>query len=82
MAAAIDQLVKDVAAEDQVVDGAIVLINGFGKRLNDGIAAALAGGATAAEMASLTTLSTDIQVKTTALAGAVLANTPAAPVTP
>jgi len=78
MAAAIDALVADVAAEDTVVDSAIALINGFSKRLSDGIAAALAGGATAAELAPLTALDTDLKAKTQALADAVKQNTPAA----
>lgn len=72
---AIDQLVADVTAEDSVVDSAIALINGFAQRLADGIAAALAGGATAAELAPLSALSTDVQAKTQALAAAVAANT-------
>ncbi len=77
--ASIDALVAAVAAEDTVADSIIALVNGFSQRLADGIAAALAGGATAAELAPLTALSTDVQTKTAAMAAAVTANTPAAP---
>jgi hypothetical protein len=79
MAASIDQLVTDVKAEDTVVDSAVLLINGFQQRLKDGIAAALAGGATAAELSVLSTLSTDIQAKSKALSDAIVANTPVVP---
>ncbi len=67
----IDQLTADVAAENDVVDSAIVLLNGIKKRVDDGIAAARAG-----DFAALTKLSTDIENKTTALADAVSLNTP------
>ncbi len=73
---AIDQLVADVAAENTVIDSAIALIEGFQQRLADAIAAAMQGGATAAELAPLTTLSNDIKAKSQALSDAVVANTP------
>lgn len=76
MAASVDALVTTVAALDTVVDSAVALINGFSQRLTDAINAALAGGATAAELAPLTALNTDLQNKKQALADAVAANTP------
>ena len=79
MAQSSDDLITAVAQEDAVIDSAIVLINGFAKRLADGIAAALQGGATAAELAPLTALSADIQAKSKALSDAVVANTPTPP---
>ena len=75
----IDDLVAAVAAEDTVIDSAIELINGFSQRLADGIAAALAGGATAEELAPLTALKTDVDAKAAALSAAVTANTPTPP---
>ncbi len=74
----IDDLVDSVTAEDAVIDSAIELINGFSQRLQDGIAKALAGGATAAQLETLTTLKSDVDAKKQALADAVVANTPAA----
>ena len=76
MAKSVDDLVASVAAEDAVVDSAVLLLNGITQRIADAIAAALAGGATAAELAPLTTLNADIQAKTAALSAAVAANTP------
>ncbi len=68
-------LVAAVAAENTVISGAIVLINGFSQRLADGIAAALAGGASAADLAPLTDLKADIDAHAKALGDAVQANT-------
>lgn len=79
MAQSVDALVAAIAAEDTVIDSAVTLINGFAGQLKAAIAAALAGGATAAELAPLSTLLTDVQSKTTALSAAVVANTPAGP---
>lgn len=80
--APIDALEVDVAAEDAVIDSAVVLINGFDARLQAGIAAALQGGATAAQMSALTDLSADVKAHASSLASAVQANTPAAPAAP
>lgn len=75
---AIDQLVADVEANLQVGTSAILLINGIKARIDQAVKDALAGGATAAELAPLTTLSASIKAETQALADAVVANTPAA----
>lgn len=74
----IDTLVADVAAEDTVIDSAVALLTGIQARIDAAVTAALANGATAAELAPLTALSADIQAKTKALGDAVIANTPAA----
>ncbi len=72
----IDNLVTDVAAENTVIDSAVVLLNGIDKRLADGIAAALAGGATAAQLNDLVTLDADVKANSSKLAAAVQQNTP------
>jgi hypothetical protein len=74
---AIDDLAADVAAEDTVIDSAVVLLNG--------IPGLIASAGT--DPAKLAALRADIQGKTAALSAAVLAGTPtptpaAAPVTP
>lgn len=66
--AAIDDLQAAVAAEDTVIDSAITLIQG--------IPALIA--AAGVDPAKLQALQADITAKSTALAGAVAANTPAA----
>jgi hypothetical protein len=66
--AAIDDLQAAVAAEDTVIDSAITLIQG--------IPALIA--AAGVDPAKLTALQADITAKSTALAQAVAANTPAA----
>lgn len=64
--AAIDDLAADVAAEDTVIDSAVVLLNG--------IPALIA--AAGVDPAKLANLQADIKAKTAGLAAAVLANTP------
>lgn len=66
---ALDDLQAAVAAEDTVIDSAIKLIQG--------IPALIAAAGT--DPAKLQALSADITAKSTALAAAVTANTPAAP---
>lgn len=72
--ASIDALVAAIAAEDTVIQSAILLINGIAKRISDAVTAALAGGATAAELAPITAVVADIQAQSTALSDAVAAN--------
>ncbi len=72
-------LVTEVTDDETVMDSATTLINGFQTRLDAAVAAALAGGATAAELAPLTALSAELKAKKDALAAAVIANTPASP---
>ena len=74
---AVDDLATAVAAEDTVIDGAVVLIQGIPALIT-------AAGTDPVKLAALTQ---DIAAKTAVLAAAVLAGTPApaagtAPVTP
>lgn len=78
----ITTLQADVTAENTVIDSAVTLINGFAAQLATAVAAAQAAGATPAELQSLTDLGTSITSKSSALAAAVAANTPAAVVQP
>jgi hypothetical protein len=72
----IDQLEAAVANAVTVVDSAIALINGIAARIQAAVDAALAGGVTAAELASAITDEIDaINAKSSALAAAVQANT-------
>ncbi len=67
-------LVTDVNAAKGAMESAVVLINGFQARLDAAVAAALANGATAAELQPLSDLSAAFEVDTQALAAAVAAN--------
>lgn len=75
----IADLTAQVATTDSVMGSAAVLIDGFQARLDAGIEAALAGGATAEELAPLSTLSADLKTSTDGLAASVAQGTPAAP---
>ncbi len=65
----VDDIQADVTAEDTVIDGAMTLLKGLADALK----------AAGTDPAKLAALHTDITTKTTALAAAVAANTPAAP---
>lgn len=75
---AIQKLQADVTAEATVEQSAITLLNGIPKLISDAAAAALAQGATPAQLKALTDLSASIEANTTALGAAVTANTPSA----
>jgi len=62
-----------------VNDSAVALINGFSQRLQDAIAAAVANGATAEELAPVQAEADALSASSDSLAAAVSANTPAAP---
>lgn len=74
----IDNLTSDITKATDVVKSATILINGFQKRLDDAIAAAVTNGATEAELKPLSDLSDVLESETSTLAAAVAANTPAA----
>lgn len=74
----IDALEAQVKANTDVEASATLLITGFSDRLSKAISDALAGGATAAELAPITTLNDGLKASATALAAAVTANTPMA----
>ena len=75
----IDDLVTAVAAEDTVVNSAIVYIKSVPGLIQAAVDRAVAGGATAAQLAPLTGLVSDLQAKSAALQAALTANTPSAP---
>lgn len=73
-----DQVAKDTAVESS----AITLINGIAARVQAAVDAALAAGATPAQLQSLTDLGTALSTSSAALAAAVAANTPTPPPPP
>ncbi len=73
----IDDLEAQVAKNRTVEGSAKDLINGFAARLQAGIDAALAGGATAAQLAPLQADSDALKASADDLSAAVVANTPA-----
>ncbi len=75
----IDALTAVVARAKTVDDSAIALLNGIPGLISTAVTAALANGATAAQLAPLTDLVTTLGNETDSLAAAVTANTPAAP---
>ena len=72
-------LADQVTATLAVEASAVVLINGFGARLDAAVAAALAGGVTAAQLAPITDEIASMKASAAAMAAAVAANTPTAP---
>ncbi len=70
----LDTLTREVNETVGVIESATSLINGFQAKLDAAIAAALANGATEAELAPLATLSAELDSKTNDLAAAVAAN--------
>jgi hypothetical protein len=70
----LDTLTREVNETVGVIESATSLINGFQAKLDAAIAAALANGATEAELAPLATLSVELDSKTNDLAAAVAAN--------
>ncbi len=73
----VQQLQQDVAAENTVIDSAVVLINGFAGKLQAAIDAAIAAGATPQQLQNLTDLHNTVTAKSAELAAAVAA-TPSA----
>lgn len=72
-------LEAEVAEATTVMDSATTLIVGFGARLEAAVAAAVANGATAEELAPIQAEIDALNTAGEALAAAVLANTEAAP---
>lgn len=75
----IDALVTQVETDQTVIGSAVTLINGIAGMITAAVNAALAGGATAAQLAPLTDLTSSLAATDTTLAAAVAANTPAPP---
>lgn len=67
-------LIEEIAQTEGVEDSAIAFIVGVPKLLADGIAAALANGATEADLQPLTALKTELEAKRQALAAAIVAS--------
>jgi hypothetical protein len=75
----ITALQADVTAETTVNASAVALLQGIPGLIQTALAAALAAGATPAQLASVKALGDAITTNSTALAAAVTANTAAAP---
>lgn len=78
----VQQTIDQVNATDNVIDSAVVLINGIAQMVADAVTAAIANGATAAELQPVADVSVTLKVKSDALALAIQNNTPAPPPTP
>jgi len=74
----LDSLTQQVAASTDAEASAILLINGIAARIQTAIDAAIAGGATATELAPVTAEVTAMRTSAAALSLAVVQNTPAA----
>lgn len=78
----IGNLTTEVNETVGIIQSATALINGIQGRITDAVNAALANGATEAELQPLNDLVTALDSEGNALAAAVAANTPPAPPTP
>ena len=76
--AILDDLAAQVKANTDAEDSATLLINGFAARVQAAVDAAIAGGATAAQLAPVQDEVTAMKRSADALSAAVVANTPAA----
>ncbi len=74
--AAITQLQSDVTALQTIDASAIALINGIAAQVTAAVQAALAAGATPAELSAMSALDASLQANAAGLAAAVTANTP------
>lgn len=75
---AITALTAEVANDTNVISAADTLINGISAQITAAVNAALAAGATPAQLAALTAVTTTLTNNDASLAAAVAANTPAA----
>jgi hypothetical protein len=78
----VDAAVAQITASDNVIDSAVVLVNQIAQMITDAVAAAIANGATPAELLPVSDLTVTLKTKSDALAAAVAANTPAPAPTP
>ena len=74
----IENLIAQVEASKTVEASATLLIKGIADRIQAAVNAALAGGATAAELAPVQAEVDSLKASTDALSEAIVANTPAA----
>lgn len=78
----LQNITDDVNNATTVVKSATLLVTGFQQRLEDAIAAAIAGGATEAQLQPVSDLSDALEADAALLASAIAAHTPMPPVTP
>lgn len=74
----LDNLAAQVAKTEDVIDSAVLLINGIAARIQAAVEAAIAGGATAEQLKPVQDEVDSLKAKTDTLSQAVAANTPAA----
>lgn len=67
-----------VAANGSVIDSAVIALNGIGAMIQTAVDAALAAGATPAQLQAVTDVSNAVQAKSTELAAAIPQGTPSA----
>ena len=72
---AIAKAASDASANSSVIDSAVIVLNGIQAQIDAAVAAALAAGATPAELASVTAVSDALEANTAKLAAAIPANT-------
>jgi hypothetical protein len=75
----LQSLADQVTATTSAEASAVTLINGIAQRIADAVAAAIAGGATAAQLQPVTDEVTALKASADALSAAIAANTPSAP---
>lgn len=76
--AILDDLAAQVKATTDAEDAAILVLNGIAARIQAAVDAAVAGGATAAQLQPVQDEVNALKAKTDELSAAVVANTPAA----
>ena len=75
-------LIDEITADGSIIDGATTFIQGVPALIQAGIDAALAGGATAAQLAPVQAVADAVSAKAQALQAAILAGTPNPPPAP
>lgn len=78
MAADLSPLIAEIKAVEDVEDAAVQWVNGESARMQTAINAALANGATAAQLAPVQAEVDAAKAKADAIGSAIVANTPAA----
>ncbi len=82
MAADLQPVIDEITATNTVIDGAIVYVQSVPGLITAAVDAAIAGGATAAQLQPVSDLAATLKTKADALAAAMTANTPQPPLTP
>ncbi len=75
-------LIDEIAADGTIIEGATTFILGVPALIQTAIDAALAGGATASQLAPVQAVADDLTSKAQALQAAMLAGTPNPPAAP